>query len=239
MLLALFCAVHVVRNGQQLYWLIILFSFPLLGSLVYLFVIILPHSRLEHGARKVVRSAARAVDPGRELREAQAAFDDTPTAQNQMRLAAALLDAGDATQAAERYQACLQGPFAKDLEIRLGAARAFLEAGNAGKALDHVRSIRAEQPNFRAEAVALVTARSLAALGQGVEARAEFESASERFGSVEVWAEYAIWALQTGDQATAEPLLARIDKLSAKWNKLTRQLNEPVMRRLRAARKAG
>ncbi|ALV08190.1 tetratricopeptide repeat protein [Roseateles depolymerans] len=238
-LLALFCAVHVVRNGQQLYWLIILFSFPLLGSLVYLFVIVLPHSRLERSARRVVRSAARAMDPGRELREAHAAFEETPTAQNQMRLAAALLDAGEATQAAERYQACLQGPFAKDLDIRLGAARAFLEAGNPGKAWEHVQSMRAEQPTFRAEAVALLAARSLAALGQDSAARAEFESASERFGSVEVWAEYAIWALKTGDQATADPLLARIDKVSAKWNQLTRQLNEPVMRRLRAARKPG
>ncbi|SEK39878.1 hypothetical protein SAMN05216359_101695 [Roseateles sp. YR242] len=237
-LLALFCAVHVVRHGQQLYWLIILFSFPMLGSLVYLFVIILPHSRLEHGARKVVRSAARAMDPGRELREAYAAFDDTPTAQNQMRLAAALLDAGEAQQAAERYQACLQGPFARDLEIRLGAARAFLAAGDAARALEHLTSIRAEQATFRAESVSLLTARSLAALNRAVEARAEFESASDRFGSVEVWAEHAIWALQTGDTATAGPLLARIDKLSAKWNKLTRQLNEPVMRRLRAARKA-
>ena len=43
-LLALFCAVHVVRNGGQLYWLIILFSFPLLGSLVYLLVFVVPVS---------------------------------------------------------------------------------------------------------------------------------------------------------------------------------------------------
>ncbi|WP_431104552.1 hypothetical protein [Roseateles noduli] len=33
-------------------------------------------------------------------------------------------------------------------------------------------------------------------------------------------------------------LLAKIDKVSAKWNALAKQLNEPVMRRLRVARKA-
>ena len=37
--LAIICAIHVVRSGQPLYWLFILFSFPLLGSLVYFLVI--------------------------------------------------------------------------------------------------------------------------------------------------------------------------------------------------------
>ena len=31
-LIAVFFAIHVVRNVQQLYWLLILFMFPLLGS---------------------------------------------------------------------------------------------------------------------------------------------------------------------------------------------------------------
>ena len=42
-LVAIFFAIHVVRSGQQMYWLIILFSFPLLGSLVYFFAIYLPN----------------------------------------------------------------------------------------------------------------------------------------------------------------------------------------------------
>ena len=116
-LVALFFAVHAVRSGQQMYWLIILFSFPLLGSLVYFLAIYLPDSRLQHGARKVVASAAKALDPTRELREARAAFDYTPTAQNQMRLAAALLAGGDAQEAARNYEACLKGPFLSLIHI--------------------------------------------------------------------------------------------------------------------------
>ena len=94
-LVALFFAVHVVRNGQPLYWLLILFIFPLLGSLVYFFAIYLPNSRLPQGARKVASVAVQVFDPHRELREARAAYDYTPTAQNQMRLASAQLEAGD------------------------------------------------------------------------------------------------------------------------------------------------
>ena len=76
-LVALFFAVHVVRTGQQLYWLLILFMFPGLGSIVYFVAIYLPDSRLDHGARKAVAVAARVLDPERELREARDAFDQT------------------------------------------------------------------------------------------------------------------------------------------------------------------
>ena len=43
-LVAIYFAVHAVRSGQEQYWLFILFSFPLLGSVVYFLVIYLPDS---------------------------------------------------------------------------------------------------------------------------------------------------------------------------------------------------
>ena len=50
--IAIFFAIHVVRSGQQLYWLIILFSFPLLGSVVYAAAIYLPQTRVPRHATK-------------------------------------------------------------------------------------------------------------------------------------------------------------------------------------------
>lgn len=235
-LLALFCAVHVVRSGQQLYWLVILFMFPLLGSLVYFFVIYLPNSRLERSAFKAVAAAAKVMDPNREVREARAALDDTPTAQNQMRLAAALLEVGQAQESATLYESCLKGPFASDLEMRFGAARAFTECQRYPQALVHLEALRRERADFRAEAVSLLTARCLAGTSQPEQARAEFESAVSRFGTFEARAEYAIWALAMGDSATADRLLPEIDKIASRWNTLARDLNAPVMRKLKAAR---
>ena len=59
--LAIFCAVHVVRTRQNLYWLLVLFGFPLLGSLVYFFAIYFPNSRLQRQAMKTVAAAAKAI----------------------------------------------------------------------------------------------------------------------------------------------------------------------------------
>jgi len=234
-LVAIFFAIHVVRSGQQMYWLFILFAFPMLGSIVYFVAVYLPDSRLERGARKVVASAAKALDPGRELRDARAAFEYTPTAQNQMRLAAALLDAGQPEEAATNYEACLKGPFATDLDIRWGAAQAWLASGRAGQAAMQLQAIRAQDPSFRAEAISLALARALGDSGRPAEARAEFESALARFGSFEARAEFAIWATQTGERELAARLQTEIEQVMARWNRHTRELNQGTLQRLRRA----
>jgi hypothetical protein len=221
-LIAIFFAVHAVRTGQQTYWLFILFSFPLLGSIVYALTIYLPNSRLERSARKVVAQAAKALDPTRELREAQAAFEYTPTAQNQMRLAAAQLEAGRADDAATSYEACLKGPFASDLDIRWGAA-------------SQLQAIRAQDPAYRAEEISLALARALGGAGRGAEARAEFESSLQRFGSFDARAEYAIWAAENGERELATRLQAEIQQAMARWNRHTRELNQATLQRLEAA----
>lgn len=235
-ILALFCAIHVVRTRQQLYWLFILFAFPLLGSIVYFFAVYLPNSRLERGAMKAVSAAAKAIDPMREVREARAAFEDTPTAQNQMRLASALLAVGDAQGAAQQYEVCLQGPFASDAEIRFGAARAFVECQRYQDALRYLEPLRQEKPDFRPEPVSLLIARALAGVSRNAEARQEFESAVQKFGTYEAKAEYAIWAYAAGDTSTSARLSEELEKIASRWSPLTRELNEPVARRLAAAR---
>jgi hypothetical protein len=237
-LIALYFAVHAVRSGQQMYWLFILFSFPLLGSLVYFFVIYLPNSRLQHGARKAVMAAARSLDPSRELREARAAFEFTPTAQNQMRLAAALLESGSAEEAARNYEACLKGPFASDLEIQLHAARAFFESGQAARAIDHLEQIRTNDANFRPEQVGLLLARAFLAAGRNREAQAQFEATLGRFASFEARVEYAIWALSTGDAVTAGRLEGEIKQTVSRWSRHTRELNQALLQRWRAAKDA-
>jgi hypothetical protein len=234
-LVALFFAVHAIRSRQQMYWLMILFMFPLLGSVVYFFGVYLPNSRLEHGARKVVAGAAKALDPTRELREAQAAFSFAPTAQNQLRLASARFEAGDVEGAAAAYAACLEGPFANDPEIRLGAARASLACGRHAEALAHLERLRQAQPNFRAEQASLLMARALAAAGRGDEARAEFEAAVNRHGSFEAKAEFAIWAAGAREYQLAHRLQNDLQSTMDHWNRHTHAMNLPLIRRLEAA----
>jgi hypothetical protein len=237
-LIAVVFAIHVVRTGQQLFWLIILFSFPLLGSAVYFFAIYLPQTRLPHATRKLAAAASRALDPGRELREATAAYEFTATAQNRMRLAAALLEAGEPKQAAAHYEACMTGPFADDPELRFGAARAFVAAGQPALALPTLRTLRQELPDFRSEQLALLLAEALAADGQPDEAHKAYAAAIARHGTFEARASYLAWMLETGERGpqVGEQRDA-IEELMKRWSPATRELNRPLLRRLDAARR--
>lgn len=234
-LVALFFAVHAVRTGRQMYWLLILFSFPLLGSLVYFAAVFLPHSQIERQARLAGRALGRTLDPGREVREAQNDFDLTPTAYNQMRLAGALLDNGQSAEAVAQYDACLQGPFAADPEVIFGAARARLANRQPEAALALLAPLQAKQPGFRPEEMALALGGAYAGCGRQEEAGAQFEAAVQKFGGIEGRVELALWALENGKGDLAERELKEIAHARKHMTKYTRGLHQGLFKRLDAA----
>lgn len=228
-LIAIFFAVHALRSGRQLYWLIILFSFPLLGSIVYFFAEYLPASKVERGVKQVSNKAIRLLDPTRELRDARQAFDLTPTVQNRMRLAAALDDAGEYSEAVQQFNACLNGPFANDLEVCFGAAKAKFHNQQAHLAITLLLDIRKKQINFRSEELSVLLAKCYAASSDHANANAEFIHATNAFGSAETRASYALWAVNAGEIDLAKKLRAELEKDWQHWNKHTRHLHKSLL----------
>ena len=234
-IIALFFAVHALKTGRQMYWLIILFSFPLLGSLVYFFAEYLPSSKMERGVKQVSQKAMQLLDPTRELREARQAFDLTPTVQNRMRLAAALDGAGEYHEAVEQFDACLSGPFANDPEVCFGAAKAKLHIKQAQAAVQLLQDIRSKQKEFRPEQLSILLAQAHAANKDEVSARAEFVQTINTFGSAESRAQYALWAASVGDLQTAKNLRAVLEKDWQHWNKHTRNIHKALFDALDAS----
>ncbi len=235
-IVAIFFAIHAVRERREMYWLLILFLFPLFGSVVYFFAVFLPSSRLDQSAARAGRALQASLDPGREVRDAQRAFELTPTAHNQMRLAQALLENGQPARAVEHYDACLQGPFARDAELRLGAARARLANGQHAGAIDLLETLAREQPGFRPEQMHILLGKAYAAAGRQDEAGSQFATAAHRFGSLEARAELAIWALANGKPQLAEPELQEIERTRKHMPGHSRKLNAELFRRVDAAR---
>lgn len=230
--IALFFAIHAVRTRRQTYWLFVLFSFPILGSIVYFVAEYLPQTRVERHARMAGRALQKALDPGREVREARREFDLTPTAHNQMRLATALLDAGQVGEAVQQFDACLGGPFAGDAQVILGAARANLAHGQPAAAIALLEPLQAKQPRLRADEVGLVLGRAYAACSRHGDAGAQFENVVERFGSLEARVELALWALGTGQEALAQRELKELEHARRHMPKHSRGLNQDLFKRL-------
>lgn len=234
-LIALFFAIHALRNGKQMYWLIILFSFPLLGSAAYFFAEYMSSSKIDLGVKQVSNIAISLLDPTRELREARQAFDLTPTVQNRMRLAAALDGAGEYNEAVHQFNACLNGPFANDPEVCFGAAKAKFHNKQPHLATELLLDIRNKNTNFRPEELSLLLAQSYAASQDNTNARIEFIHASETFGSPDTRAHFALWAANTGDIQTAKNLRTTLEKDWQHWNKHTRSLYKSLFNEIDTA----
>ena len=234
-LFAIFFAVHALRTGRQIYWLIILFLFPYLGSIVYFIVEFLPEMRVGTRVNKMTSVAGRALDPTRDLREAREALDMTPTAQNRMLLARALMNAGQPAEAAAQFEECLKGPFASDPEIGFLAAQAHLASNEPVRALDILLQIRNRDKHFRQESMAVAIGQALAWNGDSAAAGVELRQASEQFGGIESRGEYAIWAAQNGDPETARQLQRDLQKSYSNWSSQTRAMHKSLMKRVEAA----
>lgn len=234
---AIFFAIHAVRSGQGLYWVFLLFIAPFLGSLVYFFAIYLPQSRIQQNVGKAANVAMNTLDPGKALRQAQKDYELTPTAQNRMQLAKCLLDAGQADAAAEHYEACLQGPFASDPEIQLGAAQARLANQQAQQAVDLLHDIQTQHPKFQTEHVTITLAKAYGALGQASQAQHYFDDSTTRFGSFQAHAEYAIWAADAGQNELAQTQYSQVQEIMKHWktNRHAKALNKKLSKQLEAA----
>ncbi|SIT35698.1 Tetratricopeptide TPR_4 [Paraburkholderia ribeironis] len=236
-IIAIFFAVHAVRTRQGMYWLFILFVFPMLGSIVYLFAVYLPSLRQSRGARAAAQAITQFVDPNRAVREARVNFDRAPTVQHRMRLGEALLAAGDASEALEHYQAAANGPFANDPALLLGLGQAQFAVGDYRAADATVSSLFAANPQARNQgAPALLHARALAALG-APGARAAFEQALTCASDVAPRCLFADWLAaqpDAADRQRADSLYGEIVHDAKHWTRHAREHNREWLQRAQA-----
>lgn len=237
-IIAVFFAVHAVRSQQNMYWLLILFLFPGLGSAVYFFVIYLPSLRQSRGARTATRAISQLVDPNRAVREARTDFDRAPTVAHRMRLGAALLDAGNAAEALEHYQAAVSGPFSSDPALLQGLARAQFASGNASATQATLEKLFAANPLARQQSEpALLYARALATIG-APGARAAFEMALTSASDAAPRCLYADWLAARPDEADrqrARELYAEIVHDARHWPRHAREHNSEWLQRAQAS----
>jgi hypothetical protein len=216
LLFSIALCVHVVRTGQQMYWLMIILLFQPLGGLVYLIAIVAPDFLGGAKAQKARQAARQVLDPQREYREAGQAVDDTPTVANRARLAAAAAGLGKHAEAERLYAEALQGMYADDPQLLLGRANALIELDRAAEALPLLEGLSAQSPAARTPNVALAMGRAYHALGRQAEADTALRWAAAHLPGFEGMARYAVFLAQTGRKDEAREALAEIDKRLAK-----------------------
>jgi hypothetical protein len=222
--------VHVYRSGAPRYWVFVILAFPVVGSLAYVFMEVLPHSR---EARAAARRVARALDPGRGLREKAESLALCGSIDNRVALAEECLAAGMPEEAAMLYRSCLTGAYEHDPHLRFGLVRALVEQGAWDDAAQAVAQLRKDDPCHRPNEVRLLRARVLEATGETGTALGEYRELVDAFTGLEARCRYGLALERLGrlDAARAvfEEVLAQAQRNAspieseARWAKLARE----------------
>lgn len=210
--LAITCAVHAVRTGRNTYWLFILLAVPGLGPLVYIIAELLPEMMNSSRAQKAGAAARKALDPGKELREAKHQLEVARTPDALKRAADAALAAGDAGQAVVLYQEAARGPYEDDTTLLFGLAGAQFAVGAPEGAIATLDRLRAAHPRYRNPEAHLIYARSLDTLDRFTEALGEYEALAAYYPGAEARAR---WALLLERMGRAEDAQARWQEILA------------------------
>lgn len=240
LLVVVYFGVHVIRTGRNLTWLFLLVMAPFLGSLIYFFAEYLPEMRHSRVARRAVGAVSKLVDPRRELREAEMAFERTPTVDHRWRLAEALRAAGRIDEALAQYEACVAGPYARDIKLRRGLARGQMAAGRHAEAARTLESLFADAPEEAKGEASLWLAQCLAQAEPLDEARATaaFDRACQLHASTETHCAYGLYLARIGRTPAARAMLERVLHDARVGTRHSREMNREAIDQARAAMKA-
>ncbi|WP_395644930.1 hypothetical protein [Terricaulis sp.] len=210
---SLLCGIHVVRTGQQMYWLWILVIAPMLGPLIYFFAVIMPELAGGRTARNVGKAAQNALDPERNFRSAMRALEDTPTVGNRMKVAQAAEALGRWQDAEAQWALCVDGHWAEDTTILLNHARALLEVGKPAEALQRLdQTKKLDQRAADTPSSVLLYARAYEGLGRNEDADNAYRFAADRVPGLEAGARYVAFMAKTGRKSDAEIGMAEIER---------------------------
>jgi hypothetical protein len=202
--LQIICAVHVLRNRKEFWWLFVILFFPFVGCIVYFIVEIYPDMR--RGRPILGGSGGRPSKPSRRIKQLEEEIQYAETVRKRTELAEAYLEANLAAKAVEQYRHCLQGFHKDDCALQYGLARALFEVGEYPETAALLSKLReGEWRDYRRERV-LLEARTLAQLGRNEEAEPLFREAVAQSPGEEARVRFADALEQQGRGAEAVEL---------------------------------
>lgn len=202
-LVQLILIIHVLKSGRSRYWIMVLLFMPLIGGAAYLLIELLPEFSSSITGQRAVRNVKQTLNPGADVRQHEAAWQQSPNVDNSRRYAKALLDAGKTDEAEDIINQALKGLFKTEPTLLLLKARLQFEKDRTAEAVDTLESLQEHNPDFRSAEGHLLYARSLEAQGRVEDAIQEYSAVSGYFPGVEARYRLALCLASDGQDNAA------------------------------------
>lgn len=221
------CGIHVVKTGQERYWLYLIIGLPGIGCAIYTLGIMLPSLLGSRDGRRLVRHAQDKIDPERHIRMLRDELDITQTSQNYVLLADELVRVGRPKEAIQEYQNALTGIFTTDPDIMVKMASAQFDSYDPVSCQRTLEAVMVSNPDYQSQGGHLLYARALAENGNFIKAEEEYQVLIDYFSGPEARFRYYQLLLQQCKMAAAKQQLEAIQ--------LTARRAKPHYRKLHKA----
>lgn len=187
-----------------------LFFMPMIGGLAYFIIEILPEFSSSITGQRAVRNVKQTLNPGADLRQHKAAWDQSPNVDNARRYAESLMDSGKTNEAEEVIDQALRGLFATEPTLLLLKARLQFESKRTSETVKTLESLQEHNPDFRSAEGHLLYARALEAEGDINKAMREYSAVSGYFPGVEARYRLALCLGVAGNETASRAELESI-----------------------------
>jgi hypothetical protein len=199
--------VHVIKTGRNMLWIWAIALLPLVGSLAYAVVEILPEVLGGGTARRAKSGVRRMMDPDRALRRASAEVEISGNVDARRRLAEELFERGQHDAAIDVYLGGLKGVFEHDPTLLLGLARAYFAKQDFAAARTALERLTENNPDFKSADAQLLYARTLEAQDALDEAERVYAKLAPGYPGAEARLRYGLLLKRRGKSAEAHQVL--------------------------------
>jgi hypothetical protein len=203
-------AVHLLKTGRDMRWLLLIILLPYAGPLIYFFIEVLPSLQHNPTARRALKRARDKVDPNRGVREGSLDNERSPNIETASRLAEEFTKAGRCDEAIRVCQEARTGLFEDDPKILLSLANAQFAAHLHGEAIATLDYLRDKNPGFRSADGHLIYARALEGSGDTHRALEEYEALSRYYPGAEARVRHALLYKKLGQTDRATELFTAV-----------------------------
>jgi hypothetical protein len=199
--------VHVIKTGRNMLWIWAIALLPLVGSIAYGAVEILPEVMGGRTARRAKSGVQRMIDPDRGLRRASAEVEISGNVDARRRLAEELLERSQYDAAIDVYCGGLKGIFEHDPVLLLGLARAQFGKQDFAAARASLERLTQHNPEFRSADAQLLYARALEAENALEEAEQAYAAVAPAYPGAEARLRYGVLLKRRGKLPEAQRVL--------------------------------
>ncbi len=214
--LQILCALHVLRNRNDYYWLWIIFFMPVIGCAIY---VVINHQSLFGPVRMPVNLRIPMIEALNDKR-VEKAFRRSDTLSNRIDLANVLINRGEYANALDLLREPLSGPLKGDITLLFTCARAHYANGQVDEAIVHLENAEKIRNNEKMKQRCLLLAICYEAKGEDARADEKYRAAQGGYVGEEARARYGLFLKKTNRAQEAREMFLKITDTaeSAPWS---------------------